>query len=80
MKTLIIYFSNTGMVKRIAELSSKIINADLFEIKPEIPYSSNMWKAWDRAKADREQNKLPQLSTSLPDLAEYDNIVIGIPV
>ena len=36
-KILVAYFSTSGVTKKIAEMLAKEVNADLYEIKPEIP-------------------------------------------
>ena len=42
MKTIVIYFSaETGKTRKIAEELSHSIGADLFEIRPEQPYSAS---------------------------------------
>ena len=38
-KTLVAYFSASGVTKRLAESLAEAAKADLFEIKPEILYS-----------------------------------------
>lgn len=40
-KTLVVYFSATGHTKKVAETIAKETDADLFEIKPEQPYTAN---------------------------------------
>ena len=39
MKTLISYFSATGTTRKQAERMARLSGADLFEIKPETPYT-----------------------------------------
>lgn len=78
--SLIIYYSNTGTIAGASHQLAEIIGADVFEIKPEKAYDKNMWVAWDVARAEREQNRLPKLASKLPDLSRYDNIILGIPV
>ena len=38
-KSLVVYFSVTGTTKTLAEKLAKEANADLFEIKPVVPYT-----------------------------------------
>jgi len=38
-KTLVVYFSATGTTKPLAEYAAEILNADLYEIVPEDPYT-----------------------------------------
>ena len=39
MKVLVTYFSCSGITAQYAERIAKEIGADIFEIKPEVPYS-----------------------------------------
>ena len=39
-KKLVAYFSTSGTTKKAAERLAKATGADLFEIKPKVPYSS----------------------------------------
>ena len=38
-KTLVAYFSASGVTAKVAEKVAKAAEADLFEIKPEVPYT-----------------------------------------
>jgi len=38
-KTVVCYFSCTGNTKTLAQNTSKALDADLFEIVPEVPYT-----------------------------------------
>ena len=39
MKKLVAYFSASGVTKKTAETLAEAIGADLFEIKPAVPYT-----------------------------------------
>ena len=39
-KVLVTYFSASGETKKVAEMLANTINADIFEIKPRIPYTA----------------------------------------
>ena len=40
MKTLVAYFSCSGVTKKVAQSIAEILSGDLYEIKPKVPYSS----------------------------------------
>ena len=40
MKTLVTYFSASGVTKRVAEKVANALDADIFEIAPETPYTA----------------------------------------
>lgn len=77
MKTLIAYYSQSGQTKQMAEMIAKKLEADLYEIIPVRKYNADMWKAWDEAKAERKDDRYPALSGDMPDLAQYDRILLG---
>ena len=39
-KTLVAYFSASGITKAVAKDLSEVLKSDLYEIKPEIPYEN----------------------------------------
>lgn len=83
MKTLIAYFSAEGTTAKVArDLASKI-EADLFEIRPEKPYSAADLK-WTNpvARCNREKigkKDVPVVGT-IDNFAEYDTVYIGFPI
>lgn len=86
MKTLVIYYSAEGHTKRIAEEISKNLNADIYEIEPENPYTKEDldWTNPD-SRASRE-NDNPELrdvklkNLDIPDWDSYDRIILGYPI
>ena len=77
MKTLIAYYSQSGQTKHMAEMIAEKAGADLYEIIPARTYNSDMWKAWDEAQVERQENKYPVLKGELPDISGYDMIILG---
>ena len=77
MKTLIAYYSQSGQTKRMAEMLAGKLGADLYEIVPERKYNDDMWKAWDEAQAERQEDKYPELKGEMPDISGYDTILLG---
>lgn len=78
--TLIVYYSQTGQSKRIAELLGKRLNADLAEIQTVRTYNDDMWKADEEAKQELKEGRLPELRGKLPDITPYKTVIIGGPV
>ena len=77
MKVLIVYYSQSGQTKRMAEMIAEKTGADLYEIVPVRTYNDDMWKAWDEAQVERAENHYPELKGEMPDISEYDTILIG---
>lgn len=80
MKTMVIYYSQTGQSKRIAEMAAEKLHADLAEIKTVRTYNEDMWKADAEAKAELNAGKLPELKGGLPEISGYDTVILGGPV
>lgn len=78
-KVLIAYFSWGGNTEGVAEEIKSQINADLFELKLENPYSSDYNTVLDEAQKDLNSNARPKLANHVDNIDEYDVIMIGYP-
>ena len=47
-KALVAYFSASGVTAKVAEKVAKVAEADLFEIRPEVPYTKADLKWMDK--------------------------------
>lgn len=78
------YFSATGMTKRVAERLARVAQADLFEIRPAVPYSSADldWtnKASRTSKERADESIRPALAVKLADASAYNVVYIGFPI
>ncbi len=82
-KTLVAYFSATNTTRPLAEYAADILNADLYEIVPEVPYTDADLAYYTNGRADREQNDSsarPAISGSVANMADYDVIFLGYPI
>lgn len=83
-KTAVVYFSATGTTAEIAEMLAGETNADLFEIIPQIPYSSDdLNYNDDNCRANKEMNDdsaRPEISGDLSVVEAYDTIYLGYPI
>ncbi len=83
-KVLVAYFSNTSNTENIAKHLETILDADLYRITPEVPYTSADLNYHDSGcRANREQSDdsaRPAISGTLPNLADYDTVFIGYPI
>ena len=80
---LIAYFSATGTTKQIAEYTSEILDADIYEIVPADPYTEEDLAYYTNCRADREQNDSsarPAISGSIENMEQYDTILLGYPI
>ena len=83
MKTLIAYFSAEGTTARVAAEAAGTLGADLFEIKPEMPYSAAdiNWKN-PLARCNREKfgGKDVPVAGRIEGFDDYDTVLIGFPI
>ena len=83
-KTLIAYFSATGTTKAAAERLATELNADLFEIAPEQPYTAADldWRDKTSRSTLEMQDKAsrPAIAAKCDNIAQYDTVWIGFPV
>ena len=84
MKTLVAYFSASGVTRKVAETLAQAAGADLFEIVPAAPYTSADLDWRDRqSRSSREMNNKafrPALAGTCGNLAEYDRVFLGFPI
>ena len=83
-KKLVAYFSASGSTKKAAERLAKAADADLFEIRPAIPYTSADLNWMDKeSRSSVEMNdpdSRPEIAETMPNMADYDTVFIGFPI
>ena len=83
-RILVAYFSATNTTEGIANHISDILNADLYEIVPEQPYSAADLNYSDSSsRTTREQNDAsarPAISSSVENMRQYDVVFLGYPI
>ncbi len=82
-KILIAYFSATNTTEGIANHLNEILDADIYEIVPETPYTAEDLDYNTDCRANREQNDSsarPAISGSVEDMEQYDVIFLGYPI
>ncbi len=83
-KKLVAYFSASGITAKIAKRLAEAIGADLFEIKPEIPYTDADldWQN-SKSRSSIEMNDRlarPVIASKVTDMSQYNVVFIGVPV
>lgn len=83
-KTLVAYFSATGNMKKMAKKLAHGIGADLFEIKPAVPYTEadlNWQDKQSRTSIETDDaSSRPEIAEKLADMDQYDRIFLGFPI
>lgn len=83
-KALAAYFSATGTTRRATALLAKAAGADLYEIRPETPYTARDLNWHDSASRTSLEAKddaaRPALADTKADIAGHDVIFLGFPI
>ena len=83
-KTLVAYFSASGVTKKLAERLPDSIGADLFEIVPEKPYTRAdlVWiNPKSRSSVEmKDRSCRPAIASKVEDMSQYDVIFLGFPI
>ncbi len=84
MKKLIAYFSASGITGRAARKLADAIKADIYQIRPERPYSAADLDWTDRKSRSsaemKDESARPAIAGDLPDLSAYETLYIGFPI
>lgn len=79
-KSLVVYYSQNGATKKLAEIFQKAKTADMFEIATVTPYPSTYDSTIAAVGAQRESKQWPALVNPKADLAKYDTVYLGYPI
>ena len=83
-KSLVTYFSASGVTKKVAEKLAEAAGADLFEIKPEVAYTEADLNWMDKkSRSSIEMNDKsfrPAISEKCNNMEDYDVVYIGFPI
>ena len=83
-KVLVAYFSATGTTKGVAEHIANGLNADIYEIVPEDPYTDADLNYNDNNSRTtiemNDPNARPAISGSVENMEQYDIIFVGYPI
>ena len=79
MKLLIVYYSYSGITRRLAEDIALITDGELRELKPQKPYSFSYNTAVKEARHEIENEYCPPLAEGAESVGEAEVIFIGSP-
>lgn len=83
-RKLVVYFSATGVTKRVAETLAEAIGADLFEIRPEIPYTADDLDWTDQnsrsTREMRDPESRPAIAVRAENMQAYGVVFLGFPI
>lgn len=83
-KTLVAYFSASGVTAKVAKQISEAAKADLYEITPKEKYSSadlNWRDKQSRSSVEmKDKSSRPEMAENISSVDQYETIYIGFPV
>ena len=83
-KILVAYFSASGVTAGTAKNLAEAAGADLYEIKPAVPYTSadlNWQNKQSRSSVEMSnKSSRPELADKNANIEDYDTIFVGFPV
>ena len=83
-KVLVAYFSATGTTKAAARQLAEVAGADLYEIKPEQPYTDadlDWQNKQSRSSVEmQDKHSRPAISGKLQNMHEYNVVYVGFPI
>ncbi len=83
-KALVAYFSCSGVTKGVAETLAGAAGADLYEIKPEVPYTAADLNWMDKKSRSSVEMKdpfsRPAILGKVSNMSDYDVVFVGFPI
>lgn len=79
-KMLVLYYSETGTTKTVAEELQKQLNADIESIEAVEPYSGNLQETIQRGQREMQSGEWPAIKPIQKKIADYDIIFLGYPI
>lgn len=83
-KILVAYFSVSGTTKRVAEELAAAEGADLFEIRPEVPYTKADLDWNDKNSRStvemQDTSCRPAITGEVENMADYHTVFVGFPI
>jgi len=76
---LVVFYSHSGVTKKVAEQIHAKVGGDIHEIVEQNPYPRDYNTVVEQAKREIAQGYRPPLKSEVTDLGKYDVIFIGSP-
>ena len=83
-KKLVAYFSASGVTAKVADMLADAVGADIYEIRPEVPYTKadlNWMDKKSRSTIEMNDKTIrPAIVDKDAKIDQYDTIFIGFPI
>ncbi|MEE3350306.1 MAG: flavodoxin [Candidatus Gastranaerophilaceae bacterium] len=83
-KVLVAFFSASGVTKGVAENLAKAAKADIYEIRPQVPYTDADLNWMDKGARStvemKDWNSRPAIVDDKFDVSGYETVFLGFPI
>lgn len=83
-KKLVAFFSASGVTANAAKILAEAAGADIYEIKPEVPYTKADLDWMDKSSRStiemQDKSSRPAIADKNADISAYDTIFVGFPI
>lgn len=82
-KVLVAYFSVSGVTAEKAKQVAKAADADLYEIRPAVPYTEedlDYKNKESRTSKEKDRSSRPEIADKDAHIEQYDTIFLGFPI
>jgi flavodoxin len=83
-KRLVAYFSASGVTRKVAETLAEAVGADIYEIRPEAPYTQADLDWQDESSRSsvemRDKAFRPVITDANANVSVYDVVFVGFPI
>jgi len=83
-KKLVAYFSCSGVTKKVSETLAATVGADIYEIKPAVPYVAADLDWMDKKSRStiemKDSDSRPEIADKVPNMDDYSVVFVGFPI
>lgn len=83
-KKLVAFFSASGVTANAAKILAEAAGADIYEIKPEVPYTKADLDWMDKSSRStiemQDKSSRPAIADKNADISAHDTIFVGFPI
>ena len=79
-RILVMYYSQEGTTREVAEILSRMLKADLQEIEAKQPYDGDFQATIERCRIEKAAGAIPAIKYLAKNPKDYDVIFLGYPI
>ncbi|EAF7771896.1 TPA: flavodoxin [Listeria monocytogenes] len=79
-KALVVYYSQSGHTKELANEIQQSIDSDIFELELVDSYPDNYEQMTERVGQEQKDMATPELRKKIENMGDYDTVFIGSPI